>query len=92
MAPASDCHRKEEAEEADELDAFHLYLLEEAPGRAATATAALLGLASGSARRCGFSARSAAEKGALHTFSATALGLRAFRGARGLFAEAATHL
>lgn len=90
MLPASDCQRKEEAEEAEGLEAFHLYLLGEAPGTEAAAD--LLGLASRSPLSCGFSVRSAAEKGALHTFSATALGLRALRGARGLFAEAATHL
>lgn len=90
LLPTSDCQRKEEAEDAEGLEAFHLYLLGEAPGTEDMAD--LLGLASGSALSCGFSVRSAAAKGALHTFSATALGLRARREARGPFAEAATHL
>lgn len=90
MLPASDCQRKEEDEETEGLEAFHLYLLGEAPG--VEDTAALLGLAFGSARSCGFSTCSSVPKGALHMFSEAALGLRALRVARGLFAEAATHL
>lgn len=89
MLPASDCQRNEEDEEAEGLDAFHLYLLGEAP--AVEDAADLLGLASGSALSCGFSC-SAVPQGALHTSSEAALGLRALRGARALFAEAATHL
>lgn len=90
MLPASDCHRKEDDEEAEGLEAFHLYLLREAPAVEDTAT--FLGLASASALGCGFSTRSAGPEGAVHTFSAASLGLRALRGVRGLFAEAATHL
>lgn len=90
MLPASDCQRKEEEEEAEGLDAFHLYLLGEAP--AVEDADDLRGLASGSALSCVFSTCSAVPKGALHTFSEAALGLRALRAARGLLAEAATHL
>ena len=32
LLPTSDCQRKEEAEDAEGLEAFHLYLLGEAPG------------------------------------------------------------
>ena len=81
MLPASECQQKEE-DEAEGLAAFHLYLL---------GAADFLGLASKSALGCGFT-RSAAPQEAVHVFSAAALGLRALRGARGLFAEAATHL
>lgn len=90
MLPASDCQRKEEEEEAEGLDAFHLYLLGEAPST--EGAAGLLGLVSGSALSCGFSTCSAGPKGALHPVSEAALGLGALRGARGLLAEAATHL
>lgn len=90
LLPASDCQRKEDDEEAEGLEAFHLYLLEEAPD--VEDMADFLGLASWSALGCGFSTRSAAPKGGVHTLPVAALGLRALRGARGLFAEAATHL
>lgn len=90
MLPASGCQRKEEDEEAEGLDAFHLYLLGEAPSMEDADD--LLGLASGSALSCGFSPCAAVPKGALHTVSEAALGLRALRVARGLLAEAATHL
>lgn len=91
LLPASDCQWKKEDEEAKGLEAFHLYLLRAAP--AVDNAADLLGLASGSPLSCGFSTCSAVSRGALHTFSCThALGLRALLVARGLFAEAATHL
>lgn len=88
--PAAGCQREEEEEEAEGLDAFHLYLLGQAPS--AEDAADLLGLASGAALSCGFCACSAVPEGALHAASAAALGLRALRAARGLLAEAATHL
>ena len=90
MLPASDCQRKEEEEEAEGLEAFHLYLLGADPGL--EDVAGFLGLGSGSAMSCGFSTLFAMPAEALHTFSAATLGLRALRAARGLFAEAATHL
>lgn len=90
LLPASDCQRSEEEEEAEGLEAFHLYLLGEAPGVAGTV--GFLGLASGSVLGCGLSTNSVVPGGALHTFSVAALGLRALRVARGLLAEAATHL
>lgn len=90
MLPVSECQRKEDEEEVEELEAFHLYLLGEVVAMEDTAN--FLGLASGSALGCGFSTRSVVPEGAVHTVSAAALGLRPLRGARGLFAEAATHL
>lgn len=90
MLPASDCQRKEEEEEAEGLEAFHLYLLMGGPGLEDVAS--FRGLASGSALGCGFSVFPAVPNGVLFTLSAAVLGLRALRVARGLFAEVATHL
>lgn len=90
MLPASDCQRKEEEEEADGLEAFHLYLLGEGPDL--DAVASFSGLASGSVLGCGFSVFPTVPKAALFTLSIVALGLRALRVIRGLFSEAATHL
>lgn len=90
LLPASDCQRKEEVEEAEGLEAFHLYLLGVGPGLDDTACFRVL--ASGSALGCDFSVFSAVPQDALFELSTPVLGLRVLREARGLFAEAETHL
>lgn len=88
--PPSECQWKEEEEEAEGLEAFHLYLLGEGP--CLEDTAGFLGLDSELALGCGFSVFPAVPKEPLLTLSKAALGLRALRVIRGLFAEVATHL
>lgn len=90
LLPASDCQRKEEEEDAEGLEAFHLYLLGEGP--VLDDAASFWGLASRSTLGCGFSVFPAVPKAALFTLSIVVLGLRALRVTRGLFSEAATHL